>query len=30
MGEYSLHSFYTWHVTNPSEIILQGFKVMPG
>ncbi|CAM9656283.1 unnamed protein product [Ascophyllum nodosum] len=23
---YALHSFYVWHVTNPSEILEQGFK----
>lgn len=24
---YALHSIYMWHVTNPSEILDQGFKV---
>lgn len=26
-GGYALHSVYMWHITNPSEIMDQGFKV---
>lgn len=24
---YALHNFYVWHITNPSEIQVKGFKV---
>lgn len=26
-GGYALNSIYLWHITNPSEILEQGFKV---
>ncbi|CAM9155381.1 unnamed protein product [Ectocarpus sp. 13 AM-2016] len=25
-GAYSLHNIYMWHITNPSEVLDQGFK----
>lgn len=26
-GGYALNNVYVWHITNPSEVLNQGFKV---